>query len=105
MAGSLIIVATQTLGFLHLSCIFFPFLHVMQPRCEVESICGQETVFPEKATGKDLELHYLEEELELLKEAVKMALDDESSFSSIAEQLSEQIATRNENLQEAKKQW
>lgn len=77
----------------------------MQPRCEVESICGQETVFPEKATGKDLELHYLEEELELLKEAVKMALDDESSFSSIAEQLSEQIATRNENLQEAKKQW
>ncbi|KMT12622.1 hypothetical protein BVRB_4g090820 isoform B [Beta vulgaris subsp. vulgaris] len=76
-----------------------------EPRCEVESICGQETVFPEKATGKDLELHYLEEELELLKEAVKMALDDESSFSSIAEQLSEQIATRNENLQEAKKQW
>lgn len=71
-------------------------------RCEVESICGQGTG---EATGKDLKLHLLEEEHELLKEAVRMALDNEHSFSSYVEQLGEQIDTRNRNLQELENQW
>ncbi|KNA12153.1 hypothetical protein SOVF_128210 isoform B [Spinacia oleracea] len=69
-------------------------------RCMLESICD-----PEKATEKDLELHHLEEEHELLKEAVRMAHDNEHSFSSYVDQLSKQIAVRQGSLQELENHW
>lgn len=72
----------------------------MQLRCMLESICD-----PEKATEKDLELHHLEEEHELLKEAVRMAHDNEHSFSSYVDQLSKQIAVRQGSLQELENHW
>ncbi|XP_021740756.1 coiled-coil domain-containing protein 22 homolog [Chenopodium quinoa] len=70
----------------------------------VESRCGQDMVFPDKDTGKDLELHHLEEEHELLKEAMRMALDNEHSFSYYVEQLSGEIVSRSENLHELENQ-
>ncbi|KAL2945036.1 Coiled-coil domain-containing protein 22 [Bienertia sinuspersici] len=71
---------------------------------EVEGLCGQETVFPEEATVKDLESRPLVEKHELLKEARRLALDNEHSVGSYTEQLHEQISTRKKNLQELENQ-
>ncbi|KAL2925545.1 Coiled-coil domain-containing protein 22-like protein [Bienertia sinuspersici] len=71
---------------------------------EVEGLYGQETVFPEEATVKDLESHHLEEEHEVLKEAMRLALDNEHSVDSYTEQLRDQITTRKKNLQELENQ-
>lgn len=58
-----------------------------------------------EAYGEHLELQLQEEELELLKEAVRMALDNEHPVSFYIEQLNEQIGVRRHRLQELEDQW
>lgn len=72
-------------------------------RCKTNNVSDQEKVF-EESTGKDLEIHHLEEELELLKEAVRMVHDTEHSTSFYIEQLNEEIEARRHNLQELENQ-
>uniref|UniRef100_A0A7C9EMP4 Uncharacterized protein n=1 Tax=Opuntia streptacantha TaxID=393608 RepID=A0A7C9EMP4_OPUST len=59
----------------------------------------------EEFSVEDLELQPQEEELELLKEAVQMVIDNELSVSYYIEQLNEQIEVRKQNLEQLENQW
>lgn len=72
--------------------------------CNIEEGSNLEKV-SEEFSVEDLRLQPQEEELELLKEAVQMALDNEHSVSYYIEQLNEQIEVRRQNLQELGNQW
>lgn len=62
-------------------------------------------VSSEKLTAKPSELQNLEEELELLRAAADMALDDQHSVEFYCEQLKEKIDSKRNHLEELNPQW
>ncbi|KAJ8432576.1 hypothetical protein Cgig2_026624 [Carnegiea gigantea] len=92
--------------------------HILKPEQESASCkeffpeltCNREEGYnlekvSEEFSVEDLGLQPQVEELELLKKAVQMALDNEHSVSYYIEQLNEQIEVRRQNLQELENQW
>lgn len=56
-------------------------------------------------TAKPSELEHLEEELELLKVAADMAVDDQHPVEFYQEQLREKIDSKRNHLDELNSQW
>lgn len=74
-------------------------VNILQVRLDIEKLQSNEKLFVEEVSSKLSELqHHLEEEHELLKAAVEMALDDQHPAEFYIMKLNEQVDARRRNL-------
>lgn len=70
-----------------------------------EEALHEEKMLQEEVKARSSDLLNLEEELELLKDAAEMALDENHSIEFYIDKLNEQIDTKKSKLVELELQW
>ncbi|GMH25477.1 hypothetical protein Nepgr_027320 [Nepenthes gracilis] len=73
--------------------------------CRMDTIHGQEMFLMEDTSGTSFELQHLEEEHEIMQEAVKMVFDDQYPVDFYIEQLNGHIKAAERSLQELENHW
>ncbi|KAI4307836.1 hypothetical protein L6164_030974 [Bauhinia variegata] len=74
-------------------------------RCETDKVQHQRKVLMDEVTARTSELEHLEQELELMKAAAEMALDDKHSVDFYLSQFSEQLQAKRHHLLKLESDW
>ncbi|MCD7456045.1 hypothetical protein HAX54_030519 [Datura stramonium] len=82
-----------------------PCVHLPQMNCKTETLQDQKEMFVEKSVSSSVELKELEEKLDLLKAAVKMASDHRHPCDFYVNQLNDQVEVKRGKIVEMESHW